>query len=239
VKLRTISRAGGTAGASWLARVDEIIVPSEYLRAVFATHGYPTRVIANVVDTGRFRYRERTPLRGRLLSTRNLEPYYRVDNTVEAFALLQQSHPDATLWIAGDGSDRVGLEKRVRARGIPGVKFHGRVGNEAIAGLYDQCDVFVNSSVVDNQPVSVLEAFAAGLPVVSTAPGDMATMVRDGETGLVVPPGDPQAMAKAVAGMLDDPGWARSLARAAREAVEGHTWARVREQWAEVYNGTS
>jgi glycosyltransferase involved in cell wall biosynthesis len=60
-----------------------------------------------------------------------------------------------------------------------------------LPALLDQADVFVNSSIVDNQPVSVLEAFAAGLPVVSTPTGDIANMIRDGETGLLVPAGDP------------------------------------------------
>src|SRR5437773_2663983 len=71
----------------WLRLVDEIVVPSSYLRDVFARFGYRTRVIPNVVDTARFRYRDRMPLAPRLLSTRNLEPYYRVDIVIEALAL--------------------------------------------------------------------------------------------------------------------------------------------------------
>jgi len=83
----------------------------------------------------------------------------------------------------------------------------------------------------------VLEAFAAGLPVVSTDTGGIAAMVRDGETGLLVPPGDPAALAKAVTGLLDDPDRARLLARRARREVEQYTWAAVREAWAAVYAG--
>ena len=229
-----LARWGGLVHP-WLRRVDEIVVPSEYLRGVFARHGYHVRVIRNVVDTSRFRYRERTLLRPRLLSTRNLEPYYRVDNTLEAFALLKAQYPEATLTVAGYGREEGRLRRFAASLGASGIRFVGRVEPSAMPDLCDQADVFVNSSVVDNQPVSVLEAFAAGLPVVSTETGDIAAMVRDGETGLVVPPGDPAALAKAVAGLLDDPDRALLLARRARQEVEQYTWSEVREAWAAVY----
>src|SRR3989454_3564516 len=221
----------------WLRLVDEIVVPSEYLRGVFARHGYRVRVIPNVVDTSCFRYRERTLLRPQLLSTRNLEPYYRVDNTLEAFALLRARYPAATLTVAGYGREEGRLRWLATALGADGIRFVGRIEPRAMPDLCDQADVFVNSSVVDNQPVSVLEAFAAGLPAVSTGAGDIAAMVRDGETGLLVPPGDPAAMAKAVATLLEDPERARRMARHARREAEKHTWAQVREAWAAVYSG--
>src|SRR2546426_4515960 len=149
----------------WLRLADEIVVPSEYLKAVFARHGYRARVVPNIVDTGRFRYRARTPLRARLLSTRNLEPYYRVDNTLEAFALLTVRYPEATLTIAGFGSEEDRLRRLAASLDTPGIRFTGRVDPAAMPGLCEEADIFVNSSVVDNQPLSVLEAFAAGLPV--------------------------------------------------------------------------
>ncbi len=65
--------------------------------------------------------------------------------------------------------------------------------------LYADSDIFLNASVVDNQPVSILEAFASGLPVISTPTGDIPSMVRHGETGVIVPPEAPVAMARAIA----------------------------------------
>ncbi len=103
--------------------------------------------------------------------------------------------------------------------------------------LYDSCDIFVNSSVLDNQPVSVLEAFAAGLPVVSTGAGDIANMIRDGHTGMLVPSEDPGATARAVTTLLERPERAVALARCARREIETYTWERVRGEWAAVYAG--
>lgn len=221
----------------WLALAHEIVVPSEYLRAVFVRHGYPARAVPNIVDTTRFIYRDRMPPRARFLSARNLDPYYRVDVTIDAFALVRERFPEATLTIAGDGSERARLRRRVAALGDRGIRFLGRVNPADMPALYAAADVFVNSSVVDNQPLSVLEAFAAGLPVVSTATGDIAALVRDGETGLVVPPEDPAATAKALAVILEYPVRALRMARQARSEVQAYTWARLREQWAAAYAG--
>ena len=223
----------------WLRLVDTIVVPSVYLRNIFARHGYRALVIPNVVNTSRFRYRERSPLRPHLLSTRNLESYYRVDNTLEAFALLKARYPEATLTIAGYGREEDRLRRLAASFGSDGICFVGRVSPEDMPRLYGTADIFVNSSVVDNQPVSVLEAFAAGLPVVTTGTGDIINLVRDGAAGLIVPQGDPVAMAKAVTTLLENPDGAVLMARRARRAVEQCTWSRVRHKWAAVYSGTT
>jgi glycosyltransferase involved in cell wall biosynthesis len=222
----------------WLRRVDEIIVPSEYLKTVFARHGYNARVIPNVVDTSRYRYRERMPLRPHLLSTRNLDPYYRVDVTIEAFALLKSRYPEASLTVAGYGGERERLERLAASRCGSAVRFVGRVEPARMPRLYETADIFVNSSVVDNQPLSVLEAFAAGLPVVSTPTGEIANMVRHGKTGLVVPPENPRAMAEAVAHLLKHHDDAARLARGALQEVEKYTWPQVRDEWFSAYSGT-
>jgi glycosyltransferase involved in cell wall biosynthesis len=106
-------------------------------------------------------------------------------------------------------------------------------------GVYDRGDIFVNSSVVDNQPVSILEAFAAGLPVVSTTVGGIGALVRDGETGLAVPTGDPEAMANAVMTLLADDALACRLVRRARCEAARHEWSCVRDQWDEVYGSAA
>ncbi len=221
----------------WLRLVDAIVVPSEYLRQVFEKHGYHTHVVKNVVDTSRFVYRSRVPVGPRLLSTRNLEAYYRVDNTIEAFAVLKRRYRDATLTVAGDGSERAALLRLVDALRVTGITFVGWVDPAHMPALHDQADIFVNSSTLDNQPVSVLEAFAAGMPVVSTPTGDIAVLVRHGETGLIVPPDDPAALANAVTSLIEHQAVAHQLARNARIEVTAFTWGQVRQHWAAVYAG--
>ena len=221
----------------WLRLADEIVVPSEYLARVFARHGYRARVVHNVIDLDRFAYRDRRSLRATLLSNRNLESHYRVDNTLRAFALLQGQRADAALIVAGAGREEARLHDLAQTLGVEHVRFAGSVAPDAMPRLYAENDVFVNSSVIDNQPLSVLEAFAAGVPVVSTPTGGIADMVRDGETGTLVAAGDPAAMASAVYALLARPARAREMALRARDQLRTHTWSSAREQWAHVYRG--
>lgn len=219
----------------WLRMADEIVVPSEFLREVFARHGYQARVVRNVVDTARFAYRERTPLQPKLLSVRNFEPHYRVDDVIRAFPLVKARYPAATLTVAGYGSQERMLHELAAALHVEGIRFVGRVEPEFVPALYDSTDIFLNAAVIDNQPVSVLEAFASGLPVVSTGTGDIAAMLRHGEAGLLVPQRSPQALAAAAIHLLERPHQTLVLVRRARAEVESYTWDRISAEWLEVY----
>jgi glycosyltransferase involved in cell wall biosynthesis len=222
----------------FLKWVDEIVVPSEYLKEVFARHGHRTRVIRNIVDTERFAYRERPVLKPRFLSARNLEPHYRVDVTIRAFSQLKKRYPEATLTVAGSGSEERRLRGLTETLGVGGVRFIGAIDPLQMPALYEEAGILLNASVVDNQPVSVLEAFAAGLPVVSTATGDLANIIRHRTTGLLVPPADPDAMANAAAYFLGNPDRARMITRSARREAEKYRWESVRNSWFAAYAGT-
>jgi glycosyltransferase involved in cell wall biosynthesis len=222
----------------WLTLADEIVVPSAYLRDVFARFGYRARVIPNVVDLTVFDYRERRPLRPRLLSTRNLEKYYRIDIIIEAFARFQAICPDATLTIAGYGREEPRLRAMAAQLTTGGVRFLGKVVPEWMPKLYADSDIYLNASEVDNQPVSILEAFASGLPVISTPTGDIPSMVRHGQTGLLVPPEAPLAMSRAIFDTLNRPDRALQMAEQAHIELERYTWKAVRDGWMSVYRGS-
>jgi len=219
----------------WLRLPDEIVVPSRYLQQVFACYQYPARVIRNIVDTSTFRFRQRTTLQPRILSVRNLESIYRVNITILAFALLKRVYPDATLTIVGYGSQDRSLRELARMQNCEGIRFLGRVEQEAMPRLYDEADIFVNSSVVDNQPVSILEAFAAGLVVVTTATGDIGAMVTDTITGYLVPPEDPVALANTLVSVLEHPGQAARVTQHALDEVRKYAWPHVCNDWARAY----
>lgn len=220
----------------WLKLVDEIVVPSEYLRHVFAAYGYRVQVIHNTIDTDRFRYRMREPLRPRFLSIRNFEWFYGVEQTIRAFALLKRAYPDATLSIVGEGSQDAELKKLCHSLGIGGIRFLGAVEPAVMPSVHDSADIFLNSSLIDNQPLSILEAAASGLPIVSTGVGDIANMIEDGVSGTIVPERDPAAMAAAAALLLQQPDRARALAARAHERLDRFSWTRVRSQWSTLYD---
>jgi glycosyltransferase involved in cell wall biosynthesis len=219
----------------WLRCADALVVPSAYLARVFAGHGHTARVVPNAVPVERFRYRVRAPLEPRLLCNRNFEAHYRVEDVIRAHARIWQHRPDAQLTLAGTGSERERLRRLAAARAPGSVRFVGRVEPAAMPALYDANDLFLNASVVDNQPLSVLEAFAAGLPVVTTPTGDLATMAQGGRTALLVGERDPLALADAVLALLADPARAAAQAERARVAAGRHAWPAVRDAWADVY----
>ena len=114
---------------------------------------------------------------------------------LRAFAIIQQRLPEARLIVAGDGSQRAPLEHLARELGLRNTEFTGQVRHERVVELYDAADIYLNGSEIDNQPLSILEAFACGLPVVTTDAGGIPFVVTGGETGFLVKRGDYEAMA--------------------------------------------
>lgn len=213
-----------------------IVVPSGYLVDVFARHGLRAHAIVNFVETDHLAFRPRAELAPRFLSNRNLEPLYNVACTVRAFARIQREVPDAELVIAGDGSQRGELERLVAALGLRGVTFLGRVSPQQMPALYDAADAYLNSPDIDNMPNSVIEAFAAGLPVVTSDAGGIPYIVRHEQNGLMVPRGDDAAMAREALRLLRDPGLAaRISAQARQECMDRYTWPMVRDAWLQLY----
>jgi len=102
--------------------------------------------------------------------------------------------------------------------------------------LCDAADVYLNASNVDNMPLSILEAFAAGLPVVTTDAGGIPYIVEHERTGLLVPMNDCEALAAQALRLLEDAEFALRLARGARAECDKYRWAAVRGLWVEFYN---
>lgn len=215
--------------------VDEVAVPSEYLVRVFAKFGLKAVAICNIVETDKFRFHERVSLAPVFLSNRNLEVHYGVDRVLRAFAIIQQRFPEASLTVAGDGSQRSSLERLATELHLRNTKFTGQIGPEAMVQQYASAAIYLNGSEIDNQPLSILEAFACGLPVVTTNAGGIPDIVANGETGFVVKRGDYEALAECALRLLEDPALARSICERAREECGKYSWQAVREQWLNVY----
>lgn len=217
-----------------------IVVPSEYLRDVFARFGLDAAPIPNFIEPGQFPFRLRRSLRPVFLSNRNLEPLYNVACSVRAFARIQRELPQARLIVAGFGSERPHLERLVGELGLSNVEFRGRVAPHAMGALLNEADVLLNSPDIDNMPLSLIEAQAAGLPIVSTRSGGIPYLVRDGATGLLVDAGDDAALAAAALRLFREPGLAERLASAAREeCLRRYVWSAVRSEWVNTYHAVA
>ncbi|HEY3136223.1 MAG TPA: glycosyltransferase family 4 protein [Blastocatellia bacterium] len=215
---------------------DRVVVPSDYLVSVFARFGIESERIVNTVDLARFSFRQRQQVAPVLLSNRNLERHYNVECALRAFALVLEQYPNARLLVAGDGSQRNKLRELADTLPVSGVDFLGAIEPKQMPALYDRADIFINASDVDNQPLSIIEAFACGLPVVTTDAGGIPYMIAEGQTGLMVGRGDHKALADRVIRLIGDPELASSLALRAHEECRRYNWMAVRGRWLRLYH---
>jgi len=182
-----------------------------------------------------------------LLTVGRLVPRKGVDTVLQALPLLLSEFPRLRYLIVGDGPDRPRLEALARDLGIASaVEFSGRVPDEALPQVYQRTHLFVMPVREEQEGISIegfgiayLEASASGLPVIAGRSGGAAEAVRDGVTGIVVPPDDLGALADALLRLLHDPELRRRMGQAGRRWVEEEmNWDRAAHQMQAVLEAT-
>jgi glycosyltransferase involved in cell wall biosynthesis len=219
-----------------LGLADEVVAPSAFLARWADGMGLASRVIPNVVDLGAYEHRPRTTLRPRLLWMRTFLDAYDPMTAVRVLARLRADGLDATLTMAGQDKGLLGPTRALASDLGLGhaVTFPGFASGSGKLRLLADHDVFLNTNLVDNAPVTVLEAAASGLVVVSTAVGGVPDLLPDGEAARLVPAGDVEAMAGAVVHLLGHPQEAASLAAAARAVAERSDRPAVQGAWRDL-----
>jgi glycosyltransferase involved in cell wall biosynthesis len=195
--------------------------------------------IGNTISPEQFRFRERRRPRPVFLHNRGLEKHYNVACCLRAFSLVQEQYPEANLYVAHDGPDRANLEQLSRELKLKHVFFFGAVSQDRMQELYDMADIYLMSPNSDNMPLSVLECFAAGLPVVSTNAGGIPRIVENNRTGLLVPSNDHRAMAEASLRLLREEGLASRLTGNAREECRHYEPSIIARRWVSLYHELS
>jgi glycosyltransferase involved in cell wall biosynthesis len=236
-----INYRGGEAGRffamfAWSARpafrlATVVTAPSEYLQKIIQAHfDIGVSVVRNIVNSSAFEYRARGTFAPKLLVTRHLEAIYDVASIVKAFQIVQHDNPEASLSIVGSGTEGAELRRLVARLRLKNVEFLGEVAHRDLPAIYSRADIYVNASLVDNFPGALLEASAAGLPIVSTAAGGIPFIYEHGRTALLVTQGDYRGLAAAIEQILRHPTMAVEMAHAALALAQSCTWSSVREQ---------
>jgi glycosyltransferase involved in cell wall biosynthesis len=212
--------------------------PSAYLREEMGQFRADIRLIPNGLDVDAYTPRELEQASPRLVWLRAFHAIYNPVLAVETVARLRTAFPDVQFQMVGpdkkDGSYEATLD-RVKSLGLDGtVKISGAVGKREVPKVLETGDIFLNTTDVDNTPVTVLEAMATGLCVVSTSVGGIPYLLEDGVEALLVPPRDPNAMAAAVERILRQPQLARSLSENGRKRVHEFAWDIVVPRWEEL-----
>ncbi|HEY3940820.1 MAG TPA: glycosyltransferase family 4 protein [Bryobacteraceae bacterium] len=215
-----------------------VTAPSGYLSEALQRFRSDILILPNAIDLPAYPFRARQTAAPRLIWLRAFHRIYQPSTAVRALALLAADFPDVRLSMAGpDKQDGSLIEARslAEALGVAGrIDFSGRLPKAEIPLFLNQGDIFMNTSAVDNHPVTLLEAMACGACVVSTAPGGIPYLAKDRLNCLLVPTGDAQALAQGVSEILGKPKLAATLSQNARRAVEEYDWSVILPRWREL-----
>ncbi len=213
-----------------------LAAPSLYLYDRFKEFGYSNLVcIPNAVALHLYTFQKRQITQPKLLWIRSFQQLYHPRLAIEVLENLSVLYPESELCMVGpdkDGSLEE-LKKYVKENDLR-VSFPGKLSKPDFISLSEDYCIFLNTSNVDNTPVSVMEAMALGLPVVSTNVGGMPYLLQNEQTGLLVPPDDPKAMTTACIKLISEPEFSAQLAKNARIEVENFDWERVKHQWLDL-----
>mgnify|MGYP003804028641 CR=1 FL=1 len=166
-----------------LTKANHVVVLSNFHQEIFSKYNINCVVIPNIIMFDQEHYREKNQIEPNFISVRHLSPLYNIPCIIKAFYEVQQKFPLATLTILGDGPSKPELESLVRSMNISNVIFTGQVANSKIYDYLTKADIFLSAPSTDNLPVSILEAFNAGLLVISSNVGGIPYLVENGRTG--------------------------------------------------------
>jgi len=211
------------------------VSPSHYLKEVFLQSGYKNVVcIPNSIEIKNYKFIQR-PVKPHLLWVRSFAQIYNPLLALQVFEKLRQEFPDATLCMVGPEKDGslANCKKYAADHHLP-VEFTGKLSKQEWIEHSKKFAIFINTTNFDNTPVSVIEAMALGLPVVSTNVGGIPYLLDDGTDALLVEPNSVDAFLNKINNLLNNPIMATTLSKNARKKAESFDWEKVKHQWFDI-----
>jgi glycosyltransferase involved in cell wall biosynthesis len=216
-----------------------LVAPSHYLKTEFEQSEYPVQFIPNSVIIDDYPFKNRTQFHAQLLWVRAFDKSYNPTMAIEVLKLLINTYPEAKLCMVGPIKDTSFSETKllVKKYGLENkVVFTGVLSKTAWHQLSQEYDIFINTTDVDNTPVSVIEAMALGLPVVSTNVGGMPFLINHEVDGILVDANDANAMANAIEKRIENRIKTMEITKYARQKVVNFDWNLVKYQWIKLLN---
>ena len=223
--------------ASYFGQSQVNIAPSNYLKHEFEIYGYNVVHIPNNIDLSLYRFKIRHSVSVKLLWVRSFDKIYNPLMSIDVLKQLVAQNTNACLCMVGP--DKAGTmevcRQYVSELGLDNnVVFTGKLSKQEWHGLSENYDIFINTTNVDNTPVSLIEALALGLPVVSTNVGGIPYLVDEGTEALLVPVRDVGEMSKAIISLVQNPSLAEQLSIDGRKKAELFDWEKVSGQWQKI-----
>ena len=212
------------------------VSPSLYLKSAFEALGYDNLVyIPNTLTIAKYPFYKKNYDQPRLLWVRSFSEIYNPTLAIQVLVELQQRGYNASLCMVGPDTDGSLSQVKALAKQLKvSVKFTGKLTKSEWNQLSKEYNIFINTTNFDNMPVSVIEAMALGLPVVSTNVGGLPYLITDGVDGMLVPPNDKIAMANAICSVFENLETTEAMVLKARQKVEAFDWEKVNKLWDKV-----
>lgn len=212
------------------------IAPSRFLLKQFEEAGYSNLTfIPNTIELRKYEFKPRSTIEPKFLWVRSFAEIYNPTLAIKIISNLKKVGLNVQLCMVGpdkDGSmDK--CRKLAEKDNLP-VKFTGKLSKDAWIKLSEDYDIFINTTNFDNTPISVIEAMALGLPVVTTNVGGIPYLLEHGEDTLLVPPDNAEAFTVEIKRLLSNPDLVESLTKNARTKVENFDWEVVKHLWADL-----
>ncbi len=219
----------------YLNNTDANIVLSRFLALAFEKYHLPYTIIPNIIELDECHYRERNEITPNFICIRTHEPLYNIPCILRAFKKVLTELPEATLTLVGDGSQHPKLMQMTEELGIKSVNFTGKVDNKDIYKYLDKADVMLSTPMVDNMPVSLLEAMNAGLLVISSNVGGVPYMIDDGRTGLLCESDNDCQLAERILWAMNHPEKSISIIHEAHTEEADDCWDTIRKKIYIIY----
>jgi glycosyltransferase involved in cell wall biosynthesis len=223
-----------------LMSADVVTVPSSYLHAKMGKYRNDLFLLPNPINCSHYHYNVRKHVRPILVWLRAFHTIYNPTLAPRVLSHLVSKWTDISLTMIGpdrgDGSLKATQEFALELGLESYISFSGSVPKRQVPDRLDAADIFINTTTIDNTPVSILEAMASGLCIVSTDVGGIPFLLDDKNDALLVPSDDPEAMASAVNRILSEPELACRLSENARKKVEQFDWSKILHQWESLFD---
>lgn len=213
------------------------VAPSNYLKTEFEKNQYHTIFIPNGIELKNYAYKSREKVDPTLLWVRAFDAIYNPLMAIEVLAALKKTYPSASLCMVGpdkDGSLKQCKELAQTLNVQDAIEFTGLLLKTAWIEKATAFDIFINTTNIDNTPVSVIEAMALGLPVISTNVGGMPYLINNHVDGVLVACNDYVQMSKDIAELIENPKNTHLLAQNARKKVAEFDSEVVAEKWKKI-----
>ncbi len=214
------------------------VAPSHYLLNAFSNHGYRNLVfIPNTIEIDKYSFHARDFETPKLLWVRSFASIYNPMMAIEVASKIQKHYPESILCMVGPDKENLVEQCQHYANSLhTNVLFTGKLSKEQWIELSKEYNVFINTTHFDNTPVSVIEAMALGLPIVSTNVGGIPYLLNDTSDALLVSDGDSEQMFVAIERLFKDSTLRNALILNARTKAESFDWKQVRQKWFEILN---